>query len=79
MLSHEETHIELARTVEDLTQWLSVVEVGLSAMLDSASEDTIAEEREDYTRSAEVRTDAARITHTLKADLENGLGLGAKP
>jgi hypothetical protein len=80
MLSHEGTHVELARTVEDLTQWLSVVEVGLSAMLDSASENTIAEEHEDYTHSAEARTDAARTTHTLKSDdLVNGLALADKP
>jgi len=49
MLSHEGTHAELARTVADLTQWLSVVEVGLSGMLDTAAdEDTIAEEQEDH-------------------------------
>jgi hypothetical protein len=68
MLSHEGTHAELARTVEDLTQWLSVVEVGLSGMLDTASEDTIAEEQEDYAYGAEVRTDASRAPHTFKSD-----------
>lgn len=48
MRSHEGTHVELARTVEDLSQWLSVVEVGLSGMLDITSEDlTITEEHED--------------------------------
>jgi protein-serine/threonine kinase len=56
MLSHEGTHAELARTVADLTQWLSVVEVGLSGMLDTAAdEDTIAEEQEDH--ATEVRTE----------------------
>ncbi|KAF7792280.1 hypothetical protein EIP86_003316 [Pleurotus ostreatoroseus] len=44
--SHEETHTQLARTVDDLAQWLSVVELGLSHMLDKASEDTIEEEQE---------------------------------
>jgi len=56
MLSHEGTHAELARTVADLTKWLSVVEVGLSGMLDTAGENTIAEEQEDNA-SAEVRTE----------------------
>jgi protein-serine/threonine kinase len=44
--SHEATHLELARTVEDLTQWLSVVEIGLSSILDKAAEHTIEEEQE---------------------------------
>ncbi|KAF7973865.1 hypothetical protein HWV62_14076 [Athelia sp. TMB] len=47
MISHENTHSELAKTVEDLSQWLSLVEVGLSAMLDFPAEDTIAEEQEE--------------------------------
>ena len=38
-------HAELARTVDDLAQWLGVVEVGLGALLDSG-EDTIEEEAE---------------------------------
>ncbi|KAI0085126.1 hypothetical protein BDY19DRAFT_457360 [Irpex rosettiformis] len=44
--SHEGTHSELARTVEDLAQWLSVVEIGLSSILDKAAEHTIEEEQE---------------------------------
>jgi len=47
MLSHEVTHSEVARTVDDLMQWLSVVEVGLIGMLDKVYEDTIEEEQED--------------------------------
>lgn len=46
MDSHEATHSELARTVEDLAQWLSVVEIGLSSILDKAAEHTIEEEQE---------------------------------
>lgn len=46
MSSHEATHSELARTVEDLAQWLSVVEFGLSSVLDKAAEHTIEEEQE---------------------------------
>jgi len=78
MHSHEGTHAELARTVADLAQWLSVVEVGLSGMLDTAGEDTIAEEQEDHVSTKE-RTDASRATHTLKSDNPvNGLALAAK-
>lgn len=79
MVSHEGTHAELARTVEDLTQWLSVVEVGLSGMLDTAGEDTITEEQDDYTHSAEIRTNTSRTAHTFKSDNPvNGLALAAK-
>lgn len=42
------THAELARTVDNLAQWLSVVEAGLTHMLDKTSDDTIEEEQEDY-------------------------------
>lgn len=34
MSSHDETHAELGRTVDELVQWLHVVEVGLSSLLD---------------------------------------------
>ena len=44
--SHEGTHAQLARTVEDLAQWLSVVEVGLTQMLENVGELTIEEEQE---------------------------------
>lgn len=44
--SHEDTHSQLARTVEDLAQWLSVVEVGLTQMLENVGELTIEEEQE---------------------------------
>lgn len=46
MNSHEATHSELAGTVEDLAQWLSVVEIGLTSILDKAAEHTIEEEQE---------------------------------
>lgn len=54
METHESTHLELARTVEDLAQWLSVVEVGLSQILDHAIENTIEEEQEQEDASALV-------------------------
>lgn len=44
--SHEGTHAQLAKTVEDLAQWLSVVEVGLTQMLENVGELTIEEEQE---------------------------------
>ncbi|KAL6305032.1 hypothetical protein BKA93DRAFT_825363 [Sparassis latifolia] len=46
MHSHDATHMQLARTVEDLSQWLSLVEIGLTQMLDKADRDTIEEEQE---------------------------------
>ncbi|KAI0759832.1 hypothetical protein BD413DRAFT_487267 [Trametes elegans] len=45
--SHEATHLELARTVDELQQWMSVVEAGLTQMLERPSQDTIKEEQED--------------------------------
>ena len=47
MHSHEATHAELARTVDELQQWMSVVEAGLTQMLDRSTEETIEEETED--------------------------------
>lgn len=79
MRSHEGTHAELARTVEDLTNWLSVVEVGLSGMLDTASENTIAEEQEE-SANAEFRAEVSRDALTLKSDSPvNGVALAARP
>jgi hypothetical protein len=36
----------LAHTVDDLTQWLSIVEVGFISILEDLSEDRIEEEQE---------------------------------
>ena len=49
MHSHELTHAELARTVDDLQKWMSIVEVGLVQMLERTAQDqlTIEEETED--------------------------------
>ncbi|KAI0949506.1 hypothetical protein AcW1_009097 [Taiwanofungus camphoratus] len=46
-VSHEATHSELARTVDELAQWLSLVELGLTQMLDKANQGTIEEEQEE--------------------------------
>lgn len=80
MLSHEGTHAELAQTVEDLTQWLSVVEVGLSRMLETAGEDTITEEQDEHADNPEVQTETSSGPLTLKSDSPvNGSALVAKP
>ncbi|KAI0358657.1 Pkinase-domain-containing protein [Trametes cingulata] len=47
MHSHEATHAELARIVDELQQWMSVVEAGLTHMLERPEQDTIEEEQED--------------------------------
>ncbi|EGO25478.1 hypothetical protein SERLADRAFT_387511 [Serpula lacrymans var. lacrymans S7.9] len=44
--SPDSTLERLAQTVDDLTQWLSVVEVGFTAMLEKSKEESIAEEQE---------------------------------
>jgi hypothetical protein len=48
MNSRDETHADLARTVEELAQWLSIVESGLSELLVSPAVDVIQEEQEDH-------------------------------
>ncbi|KAG6862205.1 hypothetical protein C0995_002135 [Termitomyces sp. Mi166 len=46
LLTTDNAYSELARTVDDLMQWLTVVEVGLSGILDKVPADTIEEEQE---------------------------------
>lgn len=46
LINQKSTHAELARTIDDLAQWLAVVEVGLSGMLETGHSDTIEEEQE---------------------------------
>ena len=45
----EYAHIQLMKTVDDLSQLLSVVEAGLAGMLDGLGTDIIKEEQEDST------------------------------
>ncbi|KAJ7188372.1 Pkinase-domain-containing protein [Mycena filopes] len=49
LITSESTHTELARTIDDLSQWLSIVENGLGNMLDMTYASTIAEEQESMT------------------------------
>lgn len=45
--SHETTNVHLARTVDDLTKWFTVMEVGFAAMLEQAGSESIVEEQEE--------------------------------
>ncbi|KAF9241511.1 Pkinase-domain-containing protein [Melanogaster broomeanus] len=45
-ISQEATNSHLARTVEDLSRWFSVIEVGFANMLEQPGDDAIAEEQE---------------------------------
>lgn len=45
-ISREATHSQLAKTVEELAQWLSKVELGFTSILDVVHEDVIQEEQE---------------------------------
>lgn len=53
--SHEETHAELEHIVDDLVQWLSIAELGMTGLLERASEDRIEEETEDTENSADMK------------------------
>ncbi|KAN0102460.1 hypothetical protein V8E52_011920 [Russula decolorans] len=54
MTSHEETHAELERIVDDLVQWLSIAESGMTRLLEKPSEDRIEEETEDIDNGADI-------------------------
>jgi hypothetical protein len=54
MSSHEETHAELERIVDDLMQWLSIAEWGLTRLLEKPSEDRIEEETEDIDNGVDI-------------------------
>ncbi|KAJ3857882.1 Pkinase-domain-containing protein [Lentinula lateritia] len=47
LVTIESTQTELARTIDDLSKCLSVVEIGFTSMLDTVYADTIEEEQED--------------------------------
>ncbi|KAJ7096433.1 hypothetical protein C8R44DRAFT_644022, partial [Mycena epipterygia] len=53
LITSESTHTELARTIDDLSQWLSIVETGLGNMLDMSYASTIEEEQEGSTTDPE--------------------------
>ncbi|KAJ7346514.1 STE/STE20/YSK protein kinase [Mycena albidolilacea] len=56
LITNESTHTELARTIDDLSQWLSIVESGLGNMLEMTYASTIAEEQEGPTSDPEDET-----------------------
>lgn len=45
--SHETTNVHLGRTVDDLTKWFTVMEVGFATMLEQAGSEPIVEEQEE--------------------------------
>jgi hypothetical protein len=71
MSSHEETHAELEYIVDDLVQWLSIAELGMTRLLERASEDRIEEETEDTENSADTKLQDVD-------DNKNGLVLAAR-
>ena len=44
LISNNSASSELARTLDDLSQWLSVIELGLTGVLDNTFSDVIEEE-----------------------------------
>jgi len=70
MRSHEATHTELAHTVEDLASWLSMVELGLTQMLDRANQDTIAEEQEQEDTDAITMNGDSKHAETPPSPLQ---------
>jgi hypothetical protein len=48
IVSPDQTHSSLAKTVSDLTQWLAVVENGLARVLEPIGEDEIIEEEQEF-------------------------------
>lgn len=67
--SHAATHDALARTVDELQQWMTVVEAGLTHMLDRTARDTIEEEAAEaedvvvYERAAARANGRAGLGH----------------
>ncbi|KAG5635217.1 hypothetical protein H0H81_012021 [Sphagnurus paluster] len=73
LITEDNTYSELARTIDDLTQWLTVVEAGLNGMLDKVYADTIEEEQEvtsDFEDEQVTPGLSGRSrTHALPADV----------
>ncbi|KAG0707307.1 kinase-like domain-containing protein [Suillus ampliporus] len=57
LMSHDATNAQLVRSVNDLTKWLSVIEVGFTTMLEQAAGDSIAEEQEEVAIEGESFTE----------------------
>jgi len=64
LMSHDATNAQLVRSVNDLTKWLSVLEVGFTTMLEQGAEYSIAEEQEEVT----VENSLTENTNALKWD-----------
>ncbi|KAI0074149.1 hypothetical protein K474DRAFT_86640 [Panus rudis PR-1116 ss-1] len=60
--SHDKTHIHLAKTVETLSQWLAILDHGLSQALEQTAHNVIQEEQEPDDQT----------TRTVAKDSANG-------
>lgn len=69
MGSRDDTHAELAHIVEDLAQWLAVVENGLSDLLAVPAVDTIEEEQEDLGGYHEEFSSGLEDQHETQNDI----------
>ncbi|KAH8107474.1 Pkinase-domain-containing protein [Phellopilus nigrolimitatus] len=73
MVSREATHGELARTVDELVQWLGIVETGLSAVLERTASSTISIMEEDSTSTFPDDEYYLEQMHENDEDTENAL------
>jgi len=74
LINTESTQAELARTIDDLSRWLSVVETGLSSILDTtyADANTIEEEQEGIPTDDEfddIPTDESMVAEAVPMPL----------
>ncbi len=79
MLTHDGTHNELSRTVDELVQWLKVVDLGLSGILDKAGDPTNGmfselEQIEEHTHGLGVNGDNS-LDEQMEAELLGGVDL----
>jgi len=70
--SHEGTHAELARTVEELSIWLQLVEHGLSTALTSGEDPTIHELEESIVDDYDNAVSGAGLEPDVKYRLDYG-------
>jgi len=68
--SQEATNSCLARTVDDLTRWFSVIEVGFASILEQSGGDAIAEEQEE--------TPTERASFNAIGDAESNVHIQAR-
>ncbi|TDL17282.1 Pkinase-domain-containing protein [Rickenella mellea] len=79
MMTHDGTHNELSRTVDELVQWLKVVDLGLSGILDKAGDPTNGmfselEQFEEHTHGPGLNGDTS-LDEQMEAELLSGVDL----